>query len=77
MCHAIAMTPRCKHNTVDNTWALPRFSESDSKLYTNFEFCEEKKSIYELIYNTMQFFVEIFVEGASDVQVRDFEQVIA
>jgi hypothetical protein len=28
----------CKHRNVDNSQSLP----SDSKLYTNFEFCEEK-----------------------------------
>ena len=31
-----------KHNQVHNSITLHKLSESDSKLYTNFEFCEGK-----------------------------------
>ena len=66
----------------------PVFSESDSKLYTDFEFCEEKnhwhfKNI--LIYKAQQIMMtkkisqkslHILEDGASGVQVGDIEQVI-
>ena len=62
-------------------------SESDSKLYTDLEFCEEKnhrhfKTI--MIYKAKQFMMgknskkslHILEDGTSGVQVGDIEQVI-
>jgi hypothetical protein len=85
-------TQRCK----DGKWTSPNaclvFSESGSKLYTNFEFCEEKnhrhfKNI--LIYKDKKIMMttkiknkkskeslHILQDGASVVQVGDIEQVI-
>ena len=62
------------------------FNESDSKLYTNFEYCEEvnhKHFTNMLIYKAKQFRMEknpqqnlhILEDGASHVQVGDIEQV--
>ena len=63
------------------------FNESDSKLYNNFEFCEEKyhrhfKNI--LIYKAKKIRwqkdfkknLHILEDGANGVQVGDIEQVI-
>jgi hypothetical protein len=64
------------------------FSENDSKLYTNFEFCEEKKHRHLkktiLIYKAKQMTMtkkdskeslHILEDGSSGVQVGDIEQV--
>ena len=39
-------TSGCKHSKVDNPYPYLVFSECDSKLYTNFEFCEERNHIH-------------------------------
>jgi hypothetical protein len=44
----------CTHNKADNSWPMPSV---ESKLYTNFEFCEEKKQRWfkkTLIYKAKQ-----------------------
>ena len=62
-------------------------SKSDSELYTNFKFCEEKNHrrwINKLIYRSKQFMmkknsnisIHIIVDSASVVQVGDIEQTI-
>ena len=47
---------RCKHGKVDSSYPCLVFSESDSKLYTNFEVCEEKNQTLKekLIYKAKQ-----------------------
>jgi hypothetical protein len=50
-------TSGCKHGKVDNYDPCLVLSESDSKLYTNFEFCEQKHHRYFikiLLYTTQQ-----------------------
>ena len=59
------------------------FSESDSKLYTNFEFCEKEdhRHFKYIIANhggkkKIKKSLHILINGASGVQVGDIEQVI-
>ena len=58
-----------------NPWLV--FNESGSKLYTNFEFCEEKNHRHfknVLIYKSKQS-SHILEDSVSVVQVGDIEQV--
>ena len=63
------------------------FGESDSKLYTNFELCEERNHRHfknMMVYKTKQIMVtkkiqenlNILEDDASGVQVGDVEQVV-
>jgi hypothetical protein len=80
----------CKHSKVDNSWSLPRdpcssLSESDPKLYTNFEFHEieihrhlENIWIYKaerFMFTNFNFKQRICIlqDGASGEQVGDIK----
>ena len=63
------------------------FNESDSKLYTNFEFCEEKnhrhvlnilnkKANLIMMTKNSKKSLHVLEDGASVVQVGDIQQVI-
>ena len=69
-----------KHDQVHNSITLHKLSESDSKLYTNFEFCEGKNHTHlktywstkpsNLCWKKIKEKVYMFLEhGASSVQV--------